>query len=137
MVLGFHKNISDFGIVLLVSLYFVFLTGCSTRLVPKEKVTEYNTIFLERVYVLKEDLVYTKDESISKGTPVRVYVESTPSLLKVKCYPLEESREYAIGRMAIYKINDEIEKRELELEDIESIISEKFSEYEPNSKKKR
>ena len=117
-------------------LYFL-LVACSSRLVPKEKLLEYNEVLLGRVYVLKEDLIISQDESIKKGTKVRVFVESTPSLLKVKCYPVEESREYAVGRMAIYKINDEFEKKSLNFEDLELIISERFQMYEPPKKGKR
>lgn len=111
------------------------LENCASRLVPKEKALEYNEIFLERTYILTEELNYSKEESLKKGTQVRVYIESTPSLLKVKCYPIEESREYAIGRMAIYKINDQIEKRELDMEDLEVIIAEKFKILEPKKKR--
>jgi type II secretion system-associated lipoprotein len=121
---------------ILLVIFIVLMQNCATRLVPKEKALEYNEIFLDRIYVLTEELNYSKEESLKKGTQVRVYIESTPSLLKVKCYPIEESREYAIGRMAIYKINDEIEKRELEMEDLEVIISEKFKIIEPKKKKK-
>jgi len=68
---------------------------------------------------------------------VKLYIESTPSLLKVKCIPATESREYAIGRMAIYKINDDYEQRELNFDEIESIIAEKFDIYDPSKKPNR
>lgn len=112
-------------------------TNCSARLVPKEKIQSYNEIFLERTYVLKEDLKFSKEDSLSKGAVVKVFIESTPSLLKVKCYPIQESREYAIGRMAIYKINDQIEKRELSFEDLELVVAEKFDPYNPKKKRNR
>jgi type II secretion system-associated lipoprotein len=133
--MGFF-NIRSILIVLIIALFSYLLPNCASRLVSKEKSLEYNEIFLERTYVLTEDLNYSKEESLKKGTQVRVYIESTPSLLKVKCYPIEESREYAIGRMAIYKINDEIEKRELDMDDLEIIIAEKFKIIEPKKKKK-
>ncbi|MCC5813323.1 MAG: type II secretion system-associated lipoprotein [Leptospira sp.] len=122
--------------IFLIATFTFLMQNCASRLVPKEKALEYNEIFLERTYILTEELNYSKEESLKKGTQVRVYIESTPSLLKVKCYPIEESREYAIGRMAIYKINDEIEKRELNMEDLEAIIAEKFKIIEPKKKKK-
>lgn len=107
------------------------------RLLKEEKLQSYNEIFLERTYVLKEDLKLSKEDSLSKGAIVKVYIESTPSLLKVKCYPMQESREYAIGRMAIYKINDQVEKREVNLEDLELIVAEKFDLYDPKKKRNR
>lgn len=127
---------SPLMLVLVGTLSFA-IQNCSTRLVPREKVYEYNEVFLERTYVLKEDLNLSKDDLLKKGTAVKVYVESTPSLLKVKCYPVEESREYAVGRMAIYKINDEVEKEELDFDDLEAIIAEKFQPFESKKKKRR
>lgn len=125
-------------LVLCLGILFLGLnTNCSARLVPKEKLQSYNEIFLERTYVLKEDLKLSKEDSLSKGAIVKVYIESTPSLLKVKCYPMQESREYAIGRMAIYKINDQVEKREVNLEDLELIVAEKFDLYDPKKKRNR
>lgn len=118
-------------------LLLLFIFHCSSRLVPKEKVIEYNEILLERIYVLKEDLVFSNGEKLKKGTKVRVYVESTPSLFKVKCYPVEEQREYAIGKLAIYKINETVDKKELFLEDIEEILKEKFDLYVPDTKKRK
>lgn len=113
------------------------LGRCSTRLVPPDKVLSYNEIFLDKTYVLKEDLKLSKTEGLSKGTVVKVYIESTPTLLKVKCYPIQESREYAIGRMAIYRINDQVDKRHLEFEDVEAIVAEMFEPYDPSKKRKR
>lgn len=116
---------------------FAGILSCSTRLIPKEKVREYNDVLLSRTYIIREDLVLSKSDSIRKGSKVRVYVESTPSLLKVKCYPIEESREYAIGRMAIYRINEEVESREIGFPELEEILAEKFDLVDSSSPKKR
>lgn len=121
--------------ILILWIACLQVENCSSRLVPKEKVAEYNEILLDRVYVLKEDLLITGQEKLKKGTKVKVYIESTPSLFKVKCYPIEEAREYAIGKLAIYKINEEVDKKELTLEDIEEILKEKFELYVPDKKK--
>ncbi|WCL47932.1 type II secretion system-associated lipoprotein [Leptospira sp. GIMC2001] len=128
---------SGFRSIFIGFVGILLLIDCSTRLIPKEKVLEYNEMFYERTYVLKEELKLSKDDTIGKGSLVKLYVESTPSLLKVKCYPITESREYAVGRLAIYLINDTVEKRNIELEELEEIIAQKFEPYDPNKKRKR
>ncbi|MCG9874242.1 MAG: type II secretion system-associated lipoprotein [Leptospiraceae bacterium] len=122
---------------ILCCIYLCLLISCSTRLVPKEKSKEFNDSISDRIYILKEEIKSANNEILKKGSFVKLYIESTPSLLKVKCIPANESREYAIGRMAIYKINDDYEQRELNFDEIESIIAEKFDIYDPSKKPKR
>jgi type II secretion system-associated lipoprotein len=122
--------------IIYLSCFCIFI-DCSTRLVPKEKSKEFNDSIADKTYILKEEIKSANNKVLKKGTYVKLYIESTPSLLKVKCIPATESREYAIGRMAIYKINDDYEQRELNFDEIESIIAEKFDIYDPSKKPNR
>lgn len=115
----------------------IFLEACSTRLVPKEKAREFNQSISDQIYISKEELKLANNETIKKGTNVKLYIESTPSILKIKCFPATESREFAIGRLAIYRINDVEKKKELNFQDLEGIIAEKFDKYDPSKNPKR
>ena len=108
---------------------------CSQRLIEKAKLREINEYYDEKVYLLKEDLNLSTDEVWKKGTLVRIYIESTPSLLKLKVYPANESRENSTGKLASYLINDDVKKKKYELEDIEVWVATKFQVSELKNKK--
>jgi type II secretion system-associated lipoprotein len=96
---------------------------------------EINEYYDGKVYLLKEDLKLGPEEIWKKGTLVRIYVESTPSLLKLKVYPANESRENSTGKLAAYLINEDLKKKKYEFEDIEVWVATKFQVSELKNKK--
>jgi len=68
---------------------------------------------------------------LQKGTSVKIWIESTPTILKLKCYPSNIDREVAIGKMVTYLINEEIRNSSFNLESIENLIDEKLVYYDP------
>ena len=119
-------------------LLLVLLIGaCSKRLLTKEQVREYNEFFSDKVYLLKEDIKNQGQEPILKGTVVKIYIEATDSLLKIKCLPLEEPRESSIGRLAVYVENSKQEKKKWSLAEIEEILDTKFQETSESFPKKK
>jgi len=122
-----------FRIHLLVILLFFF--SCSHRLIEKERLREINAHYDEKIFLLKEDVRLSPEEIWKKGTQVRIYVESTPSLLKLKFYPAGESRENSVGRLASYIINEDVKKLKYELEDVDTWVASKFQVFEPKDKK--
>jgi type II secretion system-associated lipoprotein len=111
------------------------MCSCSHRLIEKGKLREINEYYDEKVYLLKEDLKLSAEEVWKKGTPVRLYVESTPSLLKLKVYPANESRENSTGKLASYIINEDVKKKKYEFEDIEIWVATKFQVSDQKNKK--
>ncbi len=111
------------------------MCNCSQRLIEKNKLREINEYYDEKVYLLREDLKLSAEEVWKKGTLVRIYVESTPSLLKLKVYSAKESRENSTGKLAAYIINDDVKKKKYELEDIEVWVASKFQVSEQKNKK--
>ncbi|MCB1179375.1 MAG: type II secretion system-associated lipoprotein, partial [Leptospiraceae bacterium] len=78
----------------------------------------------------------TNKEVLDKGTSVKIWLESTSSLLKVKCYPSEADRESAIGKMVSYLINEEIKDGPFTIEELELLIDEKLTFYVPKNVKR-
>lgn len=111
------------------------MCNCSQRLIEKGKLREFNEYYDEKVYVLKDDLKISAQEMMKKGTLVRIYIESTPSLLKLKVYPASESRESSSGKLASYIINDDVKKKNYTLEDIEVWVATKLQVSEQKNKK--
>lgn len=102
------------------------LGACSQRLIKKERLKEINDLYDSQVYSLRQDLKLSAETTWKKGSMVKLYVESTPSLLKLKVYPITESRESSTGKLAAYIINDDVKKRSFEKEDLDVWIAEKF-----------
>ncbi|MDZ4726725.1 MAG: type II secretion system-associated lipoprotein [Leptospira sp.] len=114
-------------------LLLLTICHCSQRLIEKEKLREMNQYYDERVYQLKEDVKISQDEVWKKGTLVRLYVESTPSLLKIKIYPAKDSRENSTGKLASYLINDNVKKKKYGFSDVEEWVNSKFQVADPKS----
>ena len=117
------KNISLFLLIM-----FLF-TNCQSALIKKEQVIEFNAYLKDRSYYLKEDILVAEGEVFKKGMLVKLWVESTPSLLKIKCYPAQEDRENTSGKLAIYIINEDFKKKEFTLADLENLIEPKMKLY--------
>ncbi|PJZ37635.1 type II secretion system-associated lipoprotein [Leptospira levettii] len=115
-------------------LVLVF-SQCSQRLIKKEKLREINEFYDGKTYALRDDIKFSQTEVWKKGTLVKIYIESTPSLLKLKVYPIQESRESSVGKLADYIINDDVKKREYDLADVEEWVNQKFTLMEQNAKK--
>ncbi|MCZ8157732.1 MAG: type II secretion system-associated lipoprotein [Leptospira sp.] len=116
-------------------LFFILISQCSQRLIDKERMREINAYYDEKVYSLKDDLKISPDDIMKKGTLVRLYVESTPSLLKIKVYPANESRENSTGKLAAYLINEDVKKKKYEFEDVNAWVESKFILADPKNKK--
>lgn len=121
-------------------LYLVVLivavSGCKSRLIKKEKLAKINDAYANEVYFLKKDIIVAKGEVYKKGMLVKIYVESTPTMLKVKCFPAEETREKAIGQMILYKVNEDVESESFTKEEIDTFIEPVLQKYEQKGRKK-
>ncbi|MDF3821513.1 type II secretion system-associated lipoprotein [Leptospira sp. 96542] len=124
---------SVFRVIPLVIL--LGLCHCSQRLIGKEKQREINDYYDGKTYTLLEDVKISQEEVWKKGSIVKIYIESTPSLLKLKFYPVNESRESSLGKMAAFIINEDAKKRQYEFEDVEEWVALKFAPYDTKSKK--
>jgi len=117
------------------TLALVFwLSACSQRLVEKEKLRVINEDYERKVYSLREPYKVSAEATLQPGVPYRVYIESTPSLLKLKCYPAEESRESSQGIWVYYLINEQAGKKKFEREDLDKIVDKMFEPFEKKSK---
>ncbi|MCB1190646.1 MAG: type II secretion system-associated lipoprotein [Leptospiraceae bacterium] len=105
----------------------LFIAHCSSRLIKKKDLPAYNKYYKDKIYYLKEDLIVTKDDVLKKGTPVKIWIESTETLLKVKCYPISEKRESAIGRLVIYAINNNYKGKKFTRKNLDKLIEKKLS----------
>ncbi|EPG66639.1 type II secretion system-associated lipoprotein [Leptospira wolffii serovar Khorat str. Khorat-H2] len=90
---------------------------------------DINAHYQDKVYSLKKDTKVSTSETFRKGMLVRIYVESTPSLIKIKCYPADQKREHAIGRLIAYQVNDDFEKKAINIEDLDKIVENELTEY--------
>jgi type II secretion system-associated lipoprotein len=106
-------------------------------MIGKEKVREINDNYDTKTYTLKEDLRLSTTEIWKKGTVVKIYIESTPSLVKLKFYPATETREGSVGRLAAYIINDDIQKGSFDEKDVDEWVATKFVPYVPKNKKSK
>ncbi|TGK02456.1 type II secretion system-associated lipoprotein [Leptospira selangorensis] len=110
-------------------LLALFTIQCGARLIKKEKLFEINEHYQDKIYSLKKDTKVSMTETFKKGMLVRIYVESTPSLVKVKCFPADQKREHAIGRLIAYQVNDDLDKKTISIEDLDKIVANELTEY--------
>ncbi|PJZ51674.1 type II secretion system-associated lipoprotein [Leptospira adleri] len=115
--------------VFLLSGIIFFLAGCGNRLIRKDVVAQINEHYADKTYYLVQDKKVSNTETFKKGMLVKIYVESTPSMVKIKCYPADHKREYAIGRMIIYQLNDEYSGKKITIEDLDKLIANELVEY--------
>ncbi|EKT86778.1 type II secretion system-associated lipoprotein [Leptospira santarosai] len=115
--------------VFFLPAFFLFFVDCGNRLIRKDAVAQINEHYSEKIYYLTKDKKVSSTEIFKKGMLVRIYVESTPSMVKVKCYPADHKREYAIGRMILYQLNDEYGGKKITIEDLDKLIADELVEY--------
>ncbi len=113
-----------------------FFFSCQRRVIKKTDVYHLNEYYKNKNYYLKENLTISNKEILEKGTLVRIWIESTPTILKLKCFPSNIDREIAIGKMVTYLINDEIRDVDFTLESIENLIDDKLFFYSPKETEK-
>ncbi|WP_210409376.1 type II secretion system-associated lipoprotein [Leptospira fletcheri] len=114
---------------ILVFLLALLTFQCGSRLIKQDKLSNINTYYQDKVYALKRDTKVSATETFKKGMLVRIYIESTPSLIKVKCFPADQKREHAIGRLLAYQVNEDFEKRSIKIEDLDKLIDNELTEY--------
>jgi type II secretion system-associated lipoprotein len=113
-------------------LLLFIMIGCQKRLIQKEEMKYLNDYYKDKNYYLKDNFTLNPKELLKKGTSVKIWIESTPTLLKVKCYPSNEDRESALGKMVAYLINEDIRGKDLTYEVLEDLIETKLVVYQPN-----
>ncbi len=107
------------------------ILNCQKRIFKKEEVYHLNEYYKNKTYYLKENLTISNKETLSKGTSVKIWIESTPTIFKLKCYPSTIDREVAIGKMVTYLVNEDIRGSDFTLESIEELIDNKLIYYDP------
>ncbi|WP_039947919.1 type II secretion system-associated lipoprotein [Leptospira fainei] len=110
-------------------LLALLLLHCGSRLIKQDRLSDINTYYQDKVYALKKDTKVSPTETFKKGMLVRIYIESTPSLVKIKCFPADQKREHAIGRLLAYQVNDDFEKKSIKIEDLDRLIDNELTEY--------
>ncbi|TGK35025.1 type II secretion system-associated lipoprotein [Leptospira gomenensis] len=115
--------------VSLLSGIILLLAGCGNRLIRKDSIAKVNEYYADKIYYLIQDKKVSNNETFKKGMLVRIYIESTPSMVKIKCYPADHKREYAIGRMILYQLNDEYTGKKITIEDLDRLIANELVEY--------
>jgi type II secretion system-associated lipoprotein len=122
--------ISKLGQVVIIMLA-LGLFNCQKRIFKKEEVYHLNEYYKNKTYFLKDNLTISNKEVLQKGTSVKIWIESTPTIFKLKCYPSNIDREIAIGKMVTYLVNDDIRGSDFTLESIEELIDNKLTYYDP------
>ncbi|MCB1157463.1 MAG: type II secretion system-associated lipoprotein [Leptospiraceae bacterium] len=105
-----------------ILLLFLLFLSCQTRLIRQEEIPLINEYYEDRVFSLKNKLRLDNKTSLRKGAKVKIWVESLPSLLKIKCYPANQKRETALGRMVAYQLAQEFKGKDYTIEDLEKLI---------------
>jgi type II secretion system-associated lipoprotein len=107
-----------------------FVLTCNKRLIRKDDLTLINEHYSQNTYYVKENLVLDNKEVIKKDTSVKIWIESTASILKVKCYNSNEERESAVGKMVAYIINEDFKAKQFTVEYLDQLIAEKLVYYD-------
>ena len=107
-----------------------FVLACNKRLIRKDDLTLINEHYSQNTYYVKENLVLDNNEVIKNDTSVKICIESTASILIVKCYNSNEERESAVGKMVAYIINEDFKAKQFTVEYLDQLIAEKLVYYD-------
>ena len=88
-----------------------------------------NDYYKNKVYTVKDDIVISSEETLKKGTLVKIWIEVTVSILKVKCYPQENDRESSVGKLVTYIQNDKYKEKKFKFDDLDEIVEQKLMLY--------
>ena len=88
-------------------LLFLILSHCASAPVKQEQLKAINQKYSDKTYYMKKDMTVGQGVEYKRRMAVKIWFEVTPSLLKLKCYPVQTAREHAAGRMVAYKVIDE------------------------------
>ena len=89
-----------------------------------------NEYYSQNTYYLKQDVSLGVKDIIKKDTSVKIWIESTATILKVKVYNSNEDRESAIGKMVSYIINEDFKGKKFTVEYLDALIAEKLEQYD-------
>jgi type II secretion system-associated lipoprotein len=103
---------------------------CARRLIKKDEMALINEYYSQNTYYLKQDVPFGPKEVIKKDTSVKIWIESTATILKVKVYNSNEDRESAIGKMVSYIINEDFKGKKFTVEYLDALIAEKLEQYD-------
>jgi type II secretion system-associated lipoprotein len=114
-----------------IALSVSFCLFCQKRLIKKDDLSLVNEYYSDKTYYLKDNLEVGK-ELFKKNTSVKIYIESTPTLLKIKIYPSNIEREAAVGKMVTYLVNEDFKGKSFTVEYLDKMIEEKLVAYNPD-----
>ncbi len=103
---------------------------CARRLIKKDEMALINEYYSQNTYYLKQDVSLGVKDIIKKDTSVKIWIESTATILKVKVYNSNEDRESAIGKMVSYIINEDFKGKKFTVEYLDALIAEKLEQYD-------
>lgn len=106
----------------------IFSIGCQT-FVKKSDLEFINDYYSSRTFFVKENTPIGNKQVLEQGTSVKVLVEASSSVIKVKCFPSNQDREGSVGRMVAYVVNEDIKNKNFTMEDLEELIAQKLSSY--------
>lgn len=115
--------------ILLFSLLLLSFLGCQRKTIKKDDLALLNEEYSGKTYYLKQNFYITHKDILPKGTSVKIWIETSASLIKVKCYPSNQDRESAIGKMVAFIIQEELKDKPLTSDRLDSLIKEKLEEY--------
>lgn len=118
-------------------IIFLALYSCQSRLIREKDLTYLNEYYSKKTYYLKEDIKIDNKNILKKGLMVKITIDSTPSLLKIKTYPAKKSRETSLGQMIAYLANEDFEKEKFTIEDLEELIEQKLALYKKETENKK
>lgn len=124
------KVMRAFSLYSFLILSLLLVSTCNKRLIRKDDLSLINEHYAQNTYYLKENLVIDSKEVIKKDTSVKIWIESTPSVLKVKCYKVNEDRESAVGKLVSYLVNDDFKGKNFTVENLDDLISQKLEYYD-------
>lgn len=106
----------------------IFSIGCQS-IIKKSDLEFINEYYTSRTFFVKENLPIGNKEVIEQGTSVKIIIEASSSIIKVKCFPSNQEREGSLGRMVAYVVTEDIKNKNFTVEDLEELISQKLSSY--------
>jgi len=109
---------------ILSSLIFAFfIVNCTLNFVKDDVLKQLDKKY-EGVYVSIVDIQTGNDDKIPAGTRIRLYFLSAPTSVKVYAYPLDISREKALGQNILYLFESDFPDNQF----VEALLDKKLRE---------
>jgi len=118
------NNVKKYVIISILLPYVVLnLSFCNQKFVKRDEIKVLQKKYSGEYFLLKK-IETSNNESLKKGSRIKIYFRSGSHSIKAYAYPYNEDRETVMGDNILYLFDNEFEKKKYNRESFEKKLAE-------------